>query len=82
MLEHSSPVKGAAGNVRLSPGTGKHSGHRTLPGAAAFWILAGPEGRRSGRIVPRVPESRCAINYPEPATATAAPPVPVTGGLS
>ena len=36
--------------------------------------------KRDGQIVPRVPESRCAINYPEPA-ATAAPPVPVTGGL-
>jgi hypothetical protein len=35
-----------------------------------------------GRIVPRAPESRCAISYPEPAAATAVPPVPVTGGLS
>jgi hypothetical protein len=34
-----------------------------------------------GRIVPRAPVSGYAINYPEPA-ATAAPPVPVTGGLS
>ena len=41
MLEHSSSVKGAAGNARLAPGTGKHSGHSTLPREAAFWILAG-----------------------------------------
>ena len=42
MLEHSSPVKGAAaGNARRARGTGKHSGHRTLPRAAAFWILDG-----------------------------------------
>ena len=41
MLEHSRPVKGAVGNVRLAPGTGEDSGRRTLPRAAAFWILAG-----------------------------------------
>ena len=41
MLEHSSHVKGVAGNVRRAPGTGNHSGRWTLPRAAAFWILAG-----------------------------------------
>jgi predicted MFS family arabinose efflux permease len=41
MLERSSPVKGAVSDVRLGPGTRKHSRRRTLPGAAAFWILAG-----------------------------------------
>jgi hypothetical protein len=35
-----------------------------------------------GRIVPRAPESQCAINYPEPAASTAAPPTLVTGGVS
>jgi hypothetical protein len=40
MLEHSSPIK-SAGNVRLKPGTEQHSGRKTLPGAVAFWILAG-----------------------------------------
>jgi predicted MFS family arabinose efflux permease len=41
VLERSSPVKGAAGTVRSGSGTREHSGRRTLPGAAAFWILAG-----------------------------------------
>ena len=41
MLEHSRPVKGAVGNVRLGPSTREDSGRRTLPRAAAFWILAG-----------------------------------------
>jgi hypothetical protein len=34
------PAKGAAENVRYGPGSGEHSGRRTLPKAAAFWILA------------------------------------------
>jgi hypothetical protein len=38
--------------------------------------------RAGGRIARLAPESQCAINYPEPAAATAVPPVPVTGGLS
>jgi MFS family permease len=38
VLEHSKAVKGAA---RSGSGTGEHPGRRTLPGAAAFWILAG-----------------------------------------
>jgi predicted MFS family arabinose efflux permease len=41
MLEHSSPIKSAAGNVRLGPGTEQHCGRKTLPRAVAFWILAG-----------------------------------------
>jgi hypothetical protein len=41
VLERSSPVKGAAGAVRSGSGTREHSGRRTLPGGAAFWILAG-----------------------------------------
>jgi Major Facilitator Superfamily len=41
VLEHSKAVKGAAGTVRSGSGTGEDSGRRTLPGAAAFWILAG-----------------------------------------
>jgi hypothetical protein len=49
----------------------------------ADFVTDGPStgSRAGGRIVPQAPEFRCAINYPEPA-ATAAPPVPVTGGLS
>lgn len=40
-MEHAKPVKVAADTVRPGPGTGENSGHRTLPRAAAFWILAG-----------------------------------------
>ena len=75
MLEHSSPVKGTAGNM----------GGLCLA-AALVTALFVTDGRSTGsradrRIVPRAPESGCAIPCPEPA-ATAAPPVPVTGGLS
>ena len=35
-MERAKPVD----DVRPGPGTGEHSGRRTLPGAAAFWILA------------------------------------------
>ena len=41
MPEHVNPVTSAAGNVRPGPGIGEHAGRRTLPKAAAFWILAG-----------------------------------------
>ena len=41
MTEQAKPVKDAADNVRPGPGTGEQSGRRTLPKAAAFWILAG-----------------------------------------
>jgi hypothetical protein len=41
MGECSSPVRGAAGHVRLAPATARHPGSRTLPGAAGFWTLAG-----------------------------------------
>jgi MFS family permease len=39
-MEHAKPVKGAADNVRPGSSAGEHSGRRTLPKAAAFWILA------------------------------------------
>lgn len=41
MTEHAKPVTDAADNVRPGPGTGEQSRRRTLPRAAAFWILAG-----------------------------------------
>ena len=41
MPDLAKPVQGAAANMRHGPGTGEHSGRRTLPRAAAFWILAG-----------------------------------------
>ena len=54
-----------------------------LAGGSALFVTDGRSTgyQADGRIAPRAPESRCAIPYPEPA-ATAAPPVPVTGGLS
>ena len=41
MTDHAKPVNDAAGNVRPGPGAGEQPGRRTLPRAAAFWILAG-----------------------------------------
>jgi MFS family permease len=41
VTEHAKPVTDAADNVRPGPGTGEQSRRRTLPRAAAFWILAG-----------------------------------------
>jgi MFS family permease len=40
MPERLNAVKGAEDHVRLSSGTGGNSGRRTLPEAAAFWIVA------------------------------------------
>ena len=40
MPDLAKPVQGAAANMRHGRGTGEHSGRRTLPQAAAFWILA------------------------------------------
>lgn len=40
VMEHAKSTKDAADNVRPGPGTGEQSGRRTLPKAAAFWILA------------------------------------------
>jgi hypothetical protein len=75
MLEHSSPVKGAAGNM----------GGLCLA-VVLVTALFVTDGRSTGsqpggRVVPRAPVPGYAIFCPEPA-ATAAPPVPVTGGLS
>ena len=75
MLEHSSPVKGAAGNM----------GGLYLAVVQVTALLV-TDGRRTGsqaggRIVPPAPVSGYATPYPEPA-ATAAPSVQVTGGLS
>jgi hypothetical protein len=75
MLEHSSPAKGAAdsmGGLNLA-----------VVQVTALFVTDGRStgSQAGGRIVPQAPESRYAINYPEPA-ATAAPPVPVAGGLS
>ena len=41
MTERVKPVGAAADTVRPGRGTGKRPGRRTLPPAAAFWILAG-----------------------------------------
>jgi hypothetical protein len=38
--ELTKPAEGAADNVRYGSSPGEHSGRRTLPKAAAFWILA------------------------------------------
>ncbi len=40
MPEHMKPARAAAEDVRYGPRAGEHSGRRTLPKAAAFWILA------------------------------------------
>ncbi len=40
-MEQPNPVRNAADHVRPRPGTGDHSGRRTLPRTATFWILAG-----------------------------------------
>ena len=42
MTERADPVNDAAGNVRPGLGAGTRSTRRTLPRAAAFWILAVP----------------------------------------
>ena len=48
---------------------------------ALVTALGVSDGRKAGtRLVPRAPEGGCAIACPEPAAATATPPVPVTGG--
>jgi hypothetical protein len=75
MLEHSSPVKGAAGNIGGL--------YLAVVQVTALFVTDGRStgSQAGGRIVPRAPVPGYAINYPEPA-ATAAPPVPVTGGLS
>ena len=75
MLEHSSPVKGAAGNMG-----GLYVA--VVPVAAPFVTDGRSIGSQAGgRIVPPAPVSGYAIPYPEPA-ATAAPSVQVIGGLS
>ena len=60
------------------------AGPGSLAGGSALFVTDGRSTgyQADGRVVPRAPESRCAIPYPEPAAATTAPPVPVTGGLS
>ena len=75
MLEHSSPVKGAAGNMGGL--------YLAVVQITALLVTDGPStgSQAGGRIVPPAPVSGYAIPCPEPA-ATAAPPVPVTGGLS
>ena len=40
MPERLNAVKGAQDHLRLSSGAGGNSGRRTLPEAAAFWIVA------------------------------------------
>jgi hypothetical protein len=41
VMSHAKRIKDAADNARPGPGTGEQSRRRTLPRAAAFWIVAG-----------------------------------------